>query len=109
MLYDFPSLPPNVSRLLFTDDVTLYSLVKHPIDAKPIFQPYIDKVINWGRNWKFTFSATKSSAVSFTRLYKPGNDPLLFLSGQRFPNAARPNFWVSSSTPNYYGKTTLKC
>ena len=92
MLFDFLMPPTNVNRLLFAYDITLYAQVKHPMDAEPILQPYIDKVVKWGRKWKFKFSAPKSSAVSFTRLYKPGNDPLLFLRGQRIPNAAKAKF-----------------
>ena len=84
--------PTNVNRLLFSDDITLYAQVKHPMDAEPILKPYIDKVVKWGRKWKFKFSAPKSSAVLFTRLDKPGNDPLLVLSGQRIPNAAKAEF-----------------
>jgi hypothetical protein len=67
MLYDFPLPPINSKLLLFADDVTIYSKVKRPIEA--ILQPYLDKVANWGRKWKFKFSAAKSSAVSFNRSY----------------------------------------
>ena len=49
MLHDFLSPPPNLNRLLFADNVTLYAQVKLPIDAEPILQPYIDKVVKWGR------------------------------------------------------------
>lgn len=55
--------------------VSIYSKVKRPIDAEVILQPYLDKVAKWGRKWKFKFSAAKSSAASFTRSYKPGDDP----------------------------------
>jgi hypothetical protein len=90
MLSDFP--PPDVKHLLFADNVTIYTETKLPADAEVILQPYIDRVVKWGRKWKFKFSAPKSSAVSFTRLYKPGDDPLLFLSGQRIPNASKAKF-----------------
>jgi hypothetical protein len=76
MLSDFPP-PPDVKHLLFADDVTIYTETKLPADAEVILQPYIDRVVKWGRKWKFKFSAPKPSAVSFTRLYKPGDDPTL--------------------------------
>jgi hypothetical protein len=75
-LSDFPP-PPDVKHLLFADDVTIYTETKLPADAEVILQPYIDRVVKWGRKWKFKFSAPKPSAVSFTRLYKPGDDPTL--------------------------------
>ena len=51
--------------------------VKRPIDAEVILQPYLDKVAKWGRKFQFKFSAAKSSAVSFTRSYKPRDDPFI--------------------------------
>jgi hypothetical protein len=42
--------------------------------------------------WKFKFVASKSSTVSFTWLYKPRDDPLLFLNGHRMPNAPKIKF-----------------
>jgi hypothetical protein len=82
--YDFPLPPTNFKLLLFADDVAINSKIKHPIDAEVILKPaYLDKVTKWGRKWKFKFSTTKSSAVSFTRSYEPGNDLLLFLNGHR--------------------------
>jgi ribonuclease HI len=92
MLYDFPAPPPVVTRLLFADDVTLYAKADRPIDSEPILQPYINKVSKWGRKWKFRFSASKSAVVSFTRQYKPGDDPLLFLDGHRIPNSSKIKF-----------------
>jgi hypothetical protein len=92
MLYDFPLPPINSKLLLFADDVTIYSKVKRPIDAEAILQPYLDKVAKWGRKWKFKFSAAKSSAVSFTRSYKHGDDPLLFINGHRIPNVSKVKF-----------------
>ena len=77
---------------LYADDVNLFTTVNRPIDAEIILQPYVDKVAKWGRKWKFKFSASKSSSVVFTRAYKPGDDPLLFLNGQRIPNAKKVKF-----------------
>ena len=77
---------------LYADDVNLFTTVNRPIDAEIILQPYVDKVAKWGRKWKFKFSASKSSSVVFTRAYKPGDDSLLFLNGQRIPNAKKVKF-----------------
>jgi hypothetical protein len=92
MLHDFPSPPANTNRLLFADDVTIYAQAKRPIDSEPILQPYIDKVSKWGRKWKFKFSASKSAVISFTRQYKSGDNPLLFLDGHRIPNTPKIKF-----------------
>jgi ribonuclease HI len=92
MLIDFPTPPPPIQLLLYADDVNIYTRVKQPIDAETVLQPYIDKVAKWGRKWKFKFSASKSTTVSFTRSYKPGDDPLLFLNGHRIPNASKFKF-----------------
>ena len=81
MLMDFPTPPFSIKNLLFADDVAFYVQVLHPIDAEPLLQPFIDKVYRWGRKWKFKFSADKSSGIVFTRQYKPGEDPRLFLNG----------------------------
>ena len=92
MLIDFPTPPPQIKLKLYADDVTVYSRVERPIDAEIVLQPYINKVVKWGRKWKFKFSASKSTTVSFTRSYKPGDDPLLFLNGMRIPNASKFKF-----------------
>jgi ribonuclease HI len=92
MLFDFPLPSINSKLLLFADDVTIYSKVKRPIDAEVTLQPYLDKVAKWGKKWKLKFSAAKSSAVSFTRSYKPGDDPLLFINGRRIPNVSKVKF-----------------
>ena len=69
--YDFPLPPTNFKLLLFADEVAINYKIKHPIDAEVILKPaYLDKVTKWGRKWKFKFSTTKSSAVSFTRSYE---------------------------------------
>ena len=92
MLIDFPTPSPQIKLKLYADDVTVYSRVERPIDAEIVLQPYINKVVKWGRKWKFKFSASKSTTVSFTRSYKPGDDPLLFLNGMRIPNASKFKF-----------------
>ena len=92
MLIDFPSPPPDITLQLYADDVNAYAQVKKPIDAEPVLQPYIEKVARWGRKWKLKFSAPKSTLVSFTRSYKPGDDPLLFLNGHRILNASKFKF-----------------
>jgi hypothetical protein len=92
MLYDFPTPPQDINLQLYADDVNFYTTVKRPIDAEITLQPYVDKVAKWGRKWKFKFSASKSSSVVFTRAYKPGEDPLFFLNGQRIPNAKKVKF-----------------
>ncbi|KZS19750.1 Uncharacterized protein APZ42_013723 [Daphnia magna] len=94
MLHDFPLPPPTINLLLYADDVTIYAPVKHPIDAEIILQPYIEKVTKWGRKWKFKFSASKSTTVTFTQSYKPGDDPLIFLNGNRIPTATKFKFLV---------------
>lgn len=92
MLIDIPTPPSDVHLQLYADDVNFYARVKMPIDTEIVLQPYIDKVATWGRKWKFKFSAPKSTSVSFTRSYKPGHDPLLFLNGHRIPNASKFKF-----------------
>ena len=83
MLYDFPSPTAMTKRLLFADDITVYAKVKVPAQAEPILQPYLEKIGLWGRKWKFRFSGEKSAAMVFTRAYKPGDDPLFFICGER--------------------------
>jgi hypothetical protein len=92
MLIDFPSPPLDITLQLYADDFNVYTQVKKPIDAEPVLQPYIEKVARWGRKWKLKFSAPKSTSVSFTRSYKPGDDPLVFLNGHRIPNASKFKF-----------------
>ena len=82
MLYDFPSFPSLIKKLLFADDITIYAAVKIPIQAESILQPCLEKISLWGRRWKFRFSGEKSVAMVFTRARDPGDDPLLFISGQ---------------------------
>ncbi|EFX62349.1 hypothetical protein DAPPUDRAFT_270569 [Daphnia pulex] len=84
MLIDFPPSTPETKISLYADDVLLYSIVKHPADAEVTLQPALDRVRRWGRKWKF--APDKSAMVVFTRAYKPGNDPLLFLDGHRIPS-----------------------
>lgn len=84
MLYDFPSFPPRIKKLLFTDDITIYARVKKFMQAEIILQPCLEKIRLWGRKWKFRFSGEKSTAMVSTRAtHNPGDDPLLFISGQR--------------------------
>ena len=92
MLHNFPTPPQDIILQLYADDVNFYTTVKRSIDAETILQPYVDKVAKWGRKWKFKFSASKSSSAVFTRAYIPGEDPLLFLNGQRIPNAKKVKF-----------------
>ena len=61
-------------------------MVKRPSDAEVTLQPALDKVRRWGRKWKFRFAPDKNAMVVFTRVYKPGNDPLLYLNGHRIPS-----------------------
>jgi hypothetical protein len=49
MLIDFPTPPPPINLQLYADDVNIYSRVKRPIDAEIVLQPYIDKVVKWGK------------------------------------------------------------
>jgi hypothetical protein len=61
-------------------------MVKRPSDDEVTLQPALDKVRRWGRKWKFRFAPDKNAMVVFTRAYKPGNDPLLYLNGHRIPS-----------------------
>jgi hypothetical protein len=61
-------------------------MVKRPSDAEVTLEPAQDKVRRWGRKWKFRFAPNKNAMVVFTRAYKPGNDPLLYLNGHRIPS-----------------------
>jgi hypothetical protein len=92
MLYNFPTPPHDINLQLYADDVNFFTTVNLSTDAKIILQPYVDKVAKWGCKWKLKFSASKSSSVVFTRAYKHGDDPLLFLKGQRIPNAKKVKF-----------------
>lgn len=85
MLRDFPTPPPNAKLMLYADDVTVYTQVNRPIDAEASLGPYLAKIHRWGVKWKMKFSAEKSAALIFTRSYKPGDDPILFLQGRRIP------------------------
>jgi hypothetical protein len=69
------------------------------MDAKVTLQPALDKVRRWGRKWKFRFAPDKNAMVVFTRAYKPGNDPLLYLNGHRIlflPTFQFLGFWFDS-------------
>ena len=83
MMMDFPAPPLAINLLLYADDISFYTQVNTPVNAEAVLQPYIDEVYRWGRKWKFKFPPEKSSAVVFTRAYKPGSDPLLFMHGHR--------------------------
>ncbi|KZS03634.1 Uncharacterized protein APZ42_033627 [Daphnia magna] len=50
--------------------------------------PALNRIFSWSRKWKF--APDKSAIVAFTRSYKPGADPLLFLNGHRI--RSHPNF-----------------
>ncbi|KZR96395.1 Uncharacterized protein APZ42_009289, partial [Daphnia magna] len=65
------------------DDIMIYTKTEKPIDAETTLQPAIDEAYKWGRKWKFKFAPDKSGMITFTRAYKPGDDPLLFLNGHR--------------------------
>ncbi|XP_045022876.1 uncharacterized protein LOC116932420 [Daphnia magna] len=99
ILIDFLSSTPETKISLYADDVLLYSMVKRPADAEVTLQPVLDKVRRWGRKWKFSFTPNKNAMVVFTRAYKPGNDPLLYLDGHRIPSQPTFNFlelWFDS-------------
>lgn len=83
MLIDFPTPAANVKKLLYADDVTIYTTVRTPMSAEVILQPVLEEIGNWGRKWNFKFSGEKSAQMVFTRSHKPGQDPLLFIRGQR--------------------------
>ncbi len=91
MLYDFPTPPMTLTSnyTQTTSTSTPQSNALYNINAEIIMQLNFDKVAKWGK-WKFKFSALKSSVV-FTRAYNTGEDPLLFLNGQRIPNAKKFN------------------
>jgi ribonuclease HI len=99
MLYDFPSFPSLVNKLLFADDITIYTRVKKPIQAESVLQPCLEKISLWGRRWKFRFSGEKSAAMVFTRAHHPGDDPLLFIAGQRLRTV--PHFTLLGVTFDY--------
>ncbi|XP_045025199.1 uncharacterized protein LOC123469925 [Daphnia magna] len=82
MMSDFP-MQQQTKTLLFADDVTIYTQVNQPEDAETTLQPALDKIYRWGSKWNFKFAPAKSATVVFTRAYKPGADPLLFLNGHR--------------------------
>lgn len=44
ILIDFPTPSPGVTRLLYADDVILYTRIQPPQAAEQILQPYIDEV-----------------------------------------------------------------
>jgi hypothetical protein len=86
MLIDSPTSTPETKITLYADDLFVYSIVKRPADDEVTLQPALDRVQKWGRKWKFRFAPDKNAMVVFTRAYKPGNDPLLYLNGHRIPS-----------------------
>jgi ribonuclease HI len=92
MMSDFPNHWTRTRTLLFADDILIYTRTKLPIGAETTLQPAIDDVGRWGRKWKFKFAPDKSGAITFTRAYKPGDDPLLFLYGHRIQPKTKAKF-----------------
>lgn len=82
----FPSLPSPTKTLLYADDITIYATTPCPADAEEILQPALNKIYSWSRKWKFKFAPDKSVIVVFTRSYKSGADPLLFMNRHRIPS-----------------------
>ena len=93
MLTDFPRNPSTIKTLLFADDVTIYSEKKLPSYAEITLQPTFNKIYRWGK-----YAPDKSSTAVFTRAYKPGDDPLLFITGIESPPHPTHKFLASSLT-----------
>jgi hypothetical protein len=92
MLTDLPKIPPPAKIRLFADDVTIVASCKQPSDAEVTIQPALDRLHRWFSKWKLKLSPDKSAIVVFTRSYKPGPDPLLFINGHPIPSKPRFKF-----------------
>jgi hypothetical protein len=90
MLTDFPASFPVVNKLLFADDISIYTNCKRPAEAEVTLQPELDQIYRWGKKLKLKFAPDKCATVVFTRAYKPGDDPMLFLHGH--PIHPQPTF-----------------
>ena len=92
MLMDLPKLSPLTKIYLFADDVTITASCKQPSDAEVTIQPALDKVHRWSSKWKLKLAPDKSACVVFSRSYKPGPDPLLFINGHPIPPKSKFKF-----------------
>lgn len=92
MLTDLPKIPPPAKIRLYADDVTIVASCKQPSDAEVTIQPALDRLHRWCSKWKLKLSPDKSAIVVFTRSYKPGPDPLLFINGHPIPSKPRFKF-----------------
>ena len=92
MLTDLPKLSPLTKIYLFADDVTITASCKQPSDAEVTIQPALDKVHRWSSKWKLKLAPDKSACVVFSRSYKPGPDPLLFINGHPIPPKSKFKF-----------------
>jgi hypothetical protein len=88
MIDDFPILARPGETLLFADDIECNAHARDGAEAETILTPYLKKVSNWNKKWRFNFSGLKSRLVNFSRQRKKETKPLLFISGSRIPEVS---------------------
>ena len=59
MISDFPNPSPEITTLLYADDVAFFYHARNSASAECIIQPVLDLISAWGLKWRLEFSASK--------------------------------------------------
>jgi hypothetical protein len=61
------SLLPSIGKLVFADDITLWSSGSTPIVAWVRAKPFVNSVISWISKWRLVLNVSKTKSLFFTR------------------------------------------
>ncbi|XP_067136409.1 uncharacterized protein [Centruroides vittatus] len=70
------AIPPDVSVIVYADDIFLLSASLSPTKAHARAQQALDHLEHWASGWSMSFSATKSASIDFSA--KTNRSPLSF-------------------------------
>lgn len=79
------NIPPSITSSLFVDDLAICFKAKHLASATRQIQMTVTKLQKWASNTGFTFSATKSTCMHFTRNRGLFPEPEIKLYKQNLP------------------------
>lgn len=71
---DFPKINDNpiveINRLLYADDILIFTFTKNIIHARAIMNKYLKKIYEYLENWKQKINIDKCEAISIVGHYK---------------------------------------
>jgi hypothetical protein len=83
MMSDFPTHRSKTSSLLFAEDIMIVTKAKKKQGGRIITTTSHGRCQPLGQEMEIYFRPHKSGTITFTRSYRPGEEPLLFPNGHK--------------------------